>query len=489
MSFAVKNFCIAFAVLFVLFFGVEFAKAQGGNTFFEDFEDYSLTPLAGQGDWLTTATSSVVTATGCPTGQCAEWNSSLGTSATNYIPLGLSVTANFEMSFEVSASTTQPANATPFVFAIGTDQAASAGDVDNAIAFRFFRSSSPSSRFVNFQCQGTNHDLSEAELPFNNNHLYRFTVQYTGSSKSCSWVIQNLTTAESVNFSMSGTSTNALTNLSWTMIDFETPENYVRVDNFQSSAPVFGTPNFSGFPRIVRIDIDRELNASSTVNATSSTTYDNTDGIYQELVVQLFSFETESIWFSNSSTAATGENVYELAFSNLPQDQLFEIRAFLQNPVQTPWSTQTVPRTRTFSTDMAIDHVFDDPEWQPCSLTQPQGCLVNAGLLLFYPSSGAVTDITTSMQDLLTKAPFGYASEFQSLLDTALGAENDYTLRIASSTIPWLDEDIVLFSRSLIEDSAFFDWDLIHNIMIFAVYFGLAAYFYERAIGFRVWDV
>jgi len=130
------------------------------------------------------------------------------------------------------------------------------------------------------------------------------------------------------------------------------------------------------------------------------------------------------------------------------------------------------------------------PEFQDrvCSLTQLQGCLINAGLFLFRPNPQNISAVIQTAQGFETKFPFAYISQMRTILATSLGTEEEFQLGV-SATSSYLTIDIPILNTGDIEDNPYLDWDFLYTLMRWSVYIWFGLFVYRVAVTFRMKEV
>jgi len=139
----------------------------------------------------------------------------------------------------------------------------------------------------------------------------------------------------------------------------------------------------------------------------------------------------------------------------------------------------TLSATSSSST-INIQSYADIPEFD-CSITQPTGCLKNAGVWLFYPSPGAVDQWTRL--PFQTKVPFSYVYDtpviFRELFETAQDA--DATIAVDIPFVPGAGTSTLTFiSKDMIEAVPYTPW--IKTTLGYILWFMLVMTLYRRTL-------
>jgi len=484
MSFVVGKKYIVALVIALAGLTLAFVVNAQIRTIIDDFETYTLGDLTGQGGWdlspLGAVSNQVTVGSGCFTGtQCAAATQGTSTSANSRI-LTLDFDDNFDVTFQLVASTSIFPAAR---FMVGVDD-------PNVGAIGFFYNVQ-NDTFQSFECQGTTLNPFNPDT-FPHENTYEITIQYTGELKQCFYKIENLDTGAIQQFTMEGTGTEPLTR-AWFRGARATAAEFVQWDNFKSSIPQFGFEAviWEGTPRITSIDVTAITSEpGSMADVDFIVRYDNVDGTYRDLSLALFSVESDTVHRTATTTAESGVGSTTSSFNLIDQNELWELWAFLAVPSTTPFAPQTPIYRRVFSTDLSLEFAFLDTEQQPCSFTNLEGCLVNAGRTLFQPDPDELNGLLSATQNMRTKFPFGYVNEALAIYNTALGGRVDYTVAVGADVLPEeFDTDIVIFSTEGIEDNLFLPFDFFRTLMIYAVYAFFALFAYRKAADFRMRDV
>lgn len=466
---------IVFGVLFP--FGI---FAQTVNPVSEDFESLNTGQLSGQDDWTGSTAFDVVSSGSCPEGdQCA-----LSTTGSAWTAKPITTSTFVVQSFLVNITTANLAG-TQQMFLLSRDTAINAGDVS-------FSYATATERFQWSRCYNNSGQVAFAEDDHPpDSYLITLTAEI---NVSCSVEIQSMTTGEewTHTYNTPGSSGTEFTHV---LIGGNATDDYF-FDGFGlATVPDFDfdLPELPEALGVNAIDIDSRVeNASSTIDTDFTIHYNNRDeGVYSELVYHLYDVDNDIVVVSATTTAATGTVEFSDSFDGLPQDKDFEIWSALRFPTAIPFALQTPMYRRSFTTDMSIDIVFEDPGWQPCGISNLEGCLVNAGRFLFFPDPSQINSLISETNTMRGKFPLGYVTEAQEIFATSLGSDDDFEV-VASGTVDvgdGTDITLSLFNTEDIRDSDIIPFDLFRTLMIYSVYAFFALWAYRKAVEFRMKDV
>jgi len=115
-------------------------------------------------------------------------------------------------------------------------------------------------------------------------------------------------------------------------------------------------------------------------------------------------------------------------------------------------------------------------DYQPCSLTQIGGCLINAGYALVVPSDASINRFSDLYDTLSTKFPFAYLTDFRDSITSIYEGSTTASLGL---TVPFGDAgDITLISADLVSDVPF--TSTIRSILGALIWVMLAAQIWRR---------
>jgi len=119
---------------------------------------------------------------------------------------------------------------------------------------------------------------------------------------------------------------------------------------------------------------------------------------------------------------------------------------------------------------------FIEPKYQVCSLTNISGCISNAFIFLLYPSQSSINNFTSLYDQLSTRFPFAYFTDFN---DSISAIFTNATTANLSITVPFSTlGDIELISASQIQSVPFAS--LIRTILGAIIWVMLAINIYRR---------
>jgi len=86
-------------------------------------------------------------------------------------------------------------------------------------------------------------------------------------------------------------------------------------------------------------------------------------------------------------------------------------------------------------------------QYQPCSLTEIGGCIINAGLFLIIPSEDSMNNILSTKEEMETKIPFVYVADMFNVMAEIFNTEQtetlDVQLDLGFGTVTLIDEEMI----------------------------------------------